>query len=78
MKAERYLDEETTIKKGVDVLVRELGPVEAMRFLSLPRERRQESVKRHREWQKTLGKKDFFDEVFEVSGSNLTSFGEKV
>ena len=65
MKVERYLDEEATIRKGVDALVRELGPVEAMRFLSLPRERRQESVKRHREWQKTLDKKDFFDEVFE-------------
>jgi hypothetical protein len=64
MKAERYLDEEATIRKGVDALVRELGPVEAMRFLSLPRERRQESVKRHREWQKTLEKKSFFDEVF--------------
>ena len=59
MKAERYLDEEMTIKKGVDALVRELGPVEAMRFLSLPRERRQESVKRYREWQKTSDKKDF-------------------
>ncbi len=64
MKVERYLDEDATIRKGVDALVRELGPVEAMRFLSLPRERRQESVKRHREWQKTLDKKGFFDEVF--------------
>lgn len=64
MKAERYLDEQATIKKGVDALVRELGPVEAMRFLSFPRGRRQESVKRHRKWQKTLEKKRFFDEVF--------------
>ena len=64
MKSERYLDEETTIRKGVEALIRELGPVEAMRFLSIPRERRQESVKRHREWQKTLDKKKFFDEVF--------------
>jgi hypothetical protein len=64
MKAERYLNEEATIKRGVDALVRELGPVEAMRFLSIPRERRQEGVKRHREWQKSLDKKSFFDEVF--------------
>jgi hypothetical protein len=35
-----------------------------MRFLSIPRERHQESVKRHREWQKTLDKKKLFDEVF--------------
>jgi hypothetical protein len=64
MKAERYLDEESTIKKGVDALVKELGPVEAMRFLSIPRGRRQESVKRHRKWQNALDKKRFFDEVF--------------
>jgi hypothetical protein len=64
MKAVKYLTEEATIKKGVDALVRELGPVEAMRFLSVPRERRQESVKRHREWQKMLDKDRFFDEVF--------------
>ena len=32
MKSERYLDEEATIKKGVEALIRELGPVEAMRF----------------------------------------------
>ena len=64
MKAERYLDQEATIKKGVEALVRELGAVEAMRFLSIPRERRQETVKRHREWQKTLDEKKFFDEVF--------------
>jgi len=35
-----------------------------MRFLSIPRERRQESVKRHHERQKTLDKKKLFDEVF--------------
>ena len=62
-KSERYLDEDATIRKGVEALIRELGPVEAMRFLSIPRERHQESVKRHREWQKTLDKKKFFDEV---------------
>ncbi len=28
------MDEEVLIKKGVDALVRELGPVEALRFLS--------------------------------------------
>ena len=64
IKSERYLAEEATTKKGVEALIRELGPVEAMRFLSIPRERRQESVKRHREWQKTLDKKKLFDEVF--------------
>ena len=32
MKAERYLNEEATIKRSVDALVRELCPVETMRF----------------------------------------------
>jgi hypothetical protein len=64
MKAERYLAEDAAIKKGVDMLVKELGPVEAMRFINFPRERREESLKRHRAWQKTLNKERFFDEVF--------------
>lgn len=64
MKPERYLDEDVIIKKGVDLLVKELGPVEAMRFFSLPRKKRVESVKRHREWQSQLDKDRFFDEVF--------------
>ncbi len=38
--------------------------VEAIRFINLPKKRRLESVKRHREWQKLLNKDRFFDEVF--------------
>lgn len=66
MRAEKYMDEESVIKKGVQVLIKELGPVEAIRFMNLPlkRKRRLESVKRHREWQKRLDKDSFFDEVF--------------
>ena len=64
MKPERYLAEQAAIKEGVDILVKELGPVEAMRFINFPRDRRQESVKRHREWQELLNKDRFFDEVF--------------
>jgi hypothetical protein len=64
MKAERYFAKEVTIKKGVDILVKELGPVEAMRFMSFSREQRMESVKRHRAWQKMLDKESFFNEVF--------------
>jgi hypothetical protein len=65
MSSERYLPEEKAIKKGVDILVRELGPVEAMRFMNLSRKPRQDGVKRHREWQKMLDKERFFDEVFD-------------
>ncbi|MBP8984386.1 MAG: hypothetical protein KBG12_01355 [Syntrophobacterales bacterium] len=65
MKAVRYMDEELVIRKGVDLLVKGLGPVEALRFMSIPRERRIESVKRHRSWQMQLDKDKFFDEVFQ-------------
>jgi len=64
MKAERYMDEDTLIKKSIKVLIDTLGPVETIRFLNLPRKKRIESVKRHREWQKELNKDKFFNEVF--------------
>ena len=60
MKAVRYLDEEDIIKKGVQILVDALGSVEAVRFMMLPREKRVESVKRHRKWQSTLDKAVYF------------------
>jgi hypothetical protein len=64
MRANKYLDEELVIKKGVDVLIKELGPVEAIRFINIPKKRRMESVRRHRQWQKLLDKNRFFNEVF--------------
>ena len=66
MKTEKYMDEEIVIERGVRVLIKELGPVEALRFMNLPKKKRMESVRRHREWQKLLDKKRFFDEVFAV------------
>jgi len=64
MKSEKYMDEEIVIKKAVEVLVKELGPVEAARFITMPRRKKIESVKRHRQWQKTLKKEIFFSEIF--------------
>ena len=64
MKSAKYLDEEIVIKKATEVLIRELGPVEAVRFTNIPKKKRLESVKRHREWQKLLDKDPFFKEVF--------------
>jgi len=64
MKTKRLTEEERLISKAVDVLVKELGPAEAGRFLALPRKRRIESVKRHRQWQDQLQQKQFFDSVF--------------
>jgi hypothetical protein len=60
----KYRGEEEILAKGIHVLLKELGPVEAARFLNIPRKKRLESVKRHREWQKTLNKEDFFNELF--------------
>lgn len=64
MKASVFTDEEQLIAKAVHVLIKELGPVEASRFLALPRKRRVESVKRHRQWQAQLQQDEFFDRVF--------------
>ncbi|MBU4289291.1 MAG: hypothetical protein L6406_05480 [Desulfobacterales bacterium] len=64
MKAIKYMDEELMVKKAIKALIVELGPVEANRFINMPRKKRIESVKRHREWQKYLDKDRFFDQVF--------------
>ena len=66
MKARLFIDEERLIERAIDVLVKELGPVEASRFLSLPKKKRLESVKRHRQWQAKLKREEFFNRVFKV------------
>lgn len=62
----KYMDEEIAIKKAVDVLIEKLGPVEAIRFIAMPKKKRIESVRRHKEWQDMLDKDKFFDEVFAI------------
>lgn len=52
------------IEKGTRILFKELGYTDAIRFLAIPRDVREESVQRHRKWQKGLDKKIFFDQVF--------------
>lgn len=64
MRTVKYMDEDLVIKKGMEVLIKELGPVEAIRFMTIPKRKKIESVKRHREWQKQLNKDNFFDQVF--------------
>ena len=64
MRPIKYLDEEFIIKKAIDTLMKELGPAETVRFITMPRKKRMESVRRHREWQKYLDKDQFFQEVF--------------
>ncbi|MDP3103325.1 MAG: hypothetical protein Q8M95_01800 [Candidatus Methanoperedens sp.] len=60
----KYIDEDLIIKKAIRVLVEELGPIDAIRFITIPKIKRMESVKRHRAWQMMLDKDRFFDEVF--------------
>ena len=64
MKNIKYMNEEVVIKKAIEVLIKELGPVEAIRFINIPRRKRMESIKRHRKWQQMLDKSIFFDEIF--------------
>jgi hypothetical protein len=59
-----YLAEEQLLRKAIGILMERLGPVETRRFLSLPNAKKMESVKRHRDWQATLDKDEFFDLVF--------------
>ncbi len=64
MKAVKYMDEDTLIKRSIEILMERIGPVETIRFINIPRKKRIESVRRHREWQKKLDKERFFNEVF--------------
>ena len=64
MTAEKYMDEEKMVKKAVRAIVEAVGPIEASRFITMPRKKRVESVKRHRQWQQTLDKDEFFDRIF--------------
>lgn len=63
MRASRYLSEKEMLQKGIDVLLDALGPVETVRFLNISRDKRIESVKRHRMWQNSLKKDDFINEI---------------
>lgn len=39
MKAIKYMDENTLIKKSIEVLMEKLGPVETIRFVNLSRKK---------------------------------------
>ena len=60
----QYTSEDEIIKRAIEALNSQLGAVDALRFLALPRQKRMESVLRHREWQKGLEKEPFFNEIF--------------
>jgi len=64
MRSVKYMDEELMVKKAIKALIGELGPVQANRFINMPRKKRTDSVRRHRKWQKHLDKDKFLKEVF--------------
>lgn len=64
-----YLREEELIRRAVAALLAALGPVEATRFLTLPRARAVDAVQRHQEWQAGLDQQQFFDQVFGAATS---------
>jgi hypothetical protein len=64
MKAAAFLSEEELIRKAAEILIEKLGEVEAIRFFSLPKKKRMESVERHRSWQESLNKDEFLAEAF--------------
>ncbi len=70
MNTTEYLPEEELIDKALQALMKALGPVEAIRFLNLPRSRRLESVERHHQWQASLNQEQFFDQVFGSAPAN--------
>lgn len=73
MKTRTYLPEDKIIQRAVEALMKALGPVETVRFLTLPRRRRVESVRRHQRWQANLDQKRFLDEVFGKATARDTS-----
>ncbi len=60
----RNINDKNLIEKGTRILFKELGYSDAIRFLSMPRDIRDDSVQRHRKWQKGLDKDLFFNEIF--------------
>ena len=65
MKMSVFMSEEQLVSEAIDTLMNRLGAVETNRFLSLPREKRMESVKRHQLWQSRLEKDQFFGSIFD-------------
>ncbi len=63
----RYMPEEQLIDQALKALTAVLGPIETMRFLTLPREKRIDSVEQHRQWQESLDRNIFYDQVFNTA-----------
>jgi hypothetical protein len=58
------INESQLVQQAITVLIEKLGTTDANRFLSLKSAQRLDSVLRHQNWQNTLEKENFFDDVF--------------
>lgn len=63
MKATKYLDDKQVVERGVRALHRELGPVEACRFITMANHKHKDSVIRHRKWQANLDTEEFIGQI---------------
>ncbi len=64
MSMTKMIPDKELIRKVTEILFKELGYTDAIRFLSLPKERKMESIERHRDWQNTLDKDKFYNDIF--------------
>lgn len=60
----KEISDRELMTKGAEILFKELGYVDTIRFLTMPKDQREESVQRHRNWQNSLDQKKFLDEAF--------------
>jgi len=69
----KMMPDKELIKTVTEILFKELGYTDAIRFLSLPKEQKMESVERHRNWQNTLDKDKFYNDIFTPGTHRNTS-----
>ena len=62
----QFIPEEKLIKLALQALLQALGPVEMTRFLALEQTNRLDSVERHRQWQESLDRTEFYDQLFQA------------
>ncbi len=63
MKSAKFLDDKKVIERGVMALHKELGPIEASRFIAITGVKHQDSVGEHRKWQESLNPDIFIKDV---------------
>jgi hypothetical protein len=64
MITEIIMSEEQLIRQVTNVLIDKLGITETARFFTIHYPAHKDAVARHRLWQNSLNKDDFFEEIF--------------